>query len=320
MKYRYNMLSSLIVSVVILSLSACGGGDDPFSNGGDNGPTGNKNANSTKVCAYADRLEFPKLSNNGHSIIIVHKTDDMYDAQGINFVTEWDYQLGSQRWSCYQMHRSNGGWEGKWNRYDNTSLNPSYLTDPDNKEKRKYPWDADLDLQYYTPIDNYYRSGYDHGHICPAGDRSYSFLADKQTFYMTNMQPQRNKFNAGHWAKLEGQVRNWAGADGVENLYVCKGATIDKNEYIIEKINGSLIVPKYFFCALLLKNSLGYKTIAFWMENENVNLSKENLGKFAISVDELEHRTGIDFFCNLPDNIEEDREARRDLNAWGLKE
>lgn len=313
------MRQSLTVLVAILSLSACGGGDESFNNGGETGPTGNKNANSTTVTPYAKRLEFPKLSNNGYSVIIVHKTNDMYDDQGINFVTEWDYQLGSQRWSCYQMHRSNGGWGGKWNRYDNKDLNYSYLNDTNNPKKRIYPWDADLDSQYYTAIDNYYRSGYDHGHICPAADRNYSFLADKQTFYMTNMQPQCHEFNAGHWAKLEGQIRKWASADGVENLYVCKGATIDKSENIIKKINGTLIVPKYFFCALLLKNAMGYKAIAFWMKNEDVDRSRENLGKFAKSVDELERLTGIDFFCNLPDDIEDDREARCDNNAWGLR-
>lgn len=294
-----------------LMLTACGGAEEDEVIGGGS-KTGNDNKNSTVVCKYADRLEFPKLCNNGHSVTIVHRTSDRYDEQGVNFCTEWDYQLGSQRWSCYQMHKSNGGWGGSWSRYD-------YQNDPSG-EGRQYPWDADLSDEYYTRTDNFTSSGFDHGHICPAADRSYSFLADKQTFYMTNMQPQYNKFNAGHWAKLEGQIRNWAGGNDVENVYVCKGATIDNEENILKRIKGQLIAPKYFFCALLLKNSNGYRAIGFWMLNESVDRSNENLGKWACSVDELEKKTGIDFFCNLPDDIEEDRESRCDLVAWGLKE
>lgn len=296
-----------------LMLAACGGANTEEEMGGGGSKTGNDNANSTATCQYANRLEFPRLSTNGHSITIVHRTTDTYDAQGINFCTEWDYKLKSQRWSCYQMHKSNGGWGGSWSRYD-------YKNDA-NGEGRQYPWDADLSDEYYDRTDYFTSSGYDHGHICPAADRSYSFLADKQTFYMTNMQPQRNAFNAGHWAKLESQIRNWASANGVENIYVCKGATIDKEEYILERrSSGKFIVPKYFWCALLCKNAQGYKAIAFWMENESVDRSNEDLGKWAISVDELEKRTGIDFFCNLEDDIEEGRESRCDLPAWGLKE
>lgn len=305
----YKVHAHALALVFGLMLSACGGVDEE-TDGGSNA-TGNANKNTTVICKYADRLEFPKLSNNGHSVAIVHRTSDNYDLQGINFCTEWDYQLGSQRWSCYQMHTSNGGWGGAWARYD-------YKNDP-NGEGRQYPWDADLSDEYFSRTDYFTGSGFDHGHICPAADRSYSFLADKQTFYMTNMQPQYNKFNAGHWAKLEGQIRNWAGASGVENVYVCKGATIDKESDILKRISGKLIVPKYFFTALLLKNASGYKAIAFWMENENADRSNDKLGKYAISVDELERRTGIDFFCNLPDNIENDREARCDLTAWGLQ-
>ncbi len=298
----YNVRACTPALVLGLMLVACSGEDEP-----ETLVSQNKNANSTVICSYADRLEFPKLSSNGHSITIVHRTSDNYDPQGVNFATEWDYQLGSQRWSCYQMHR---GFGGTWSRYD-------YKNDKDG-DGRQYPWDADLSRDYYDPIDNYYSSGFDHGHICPAADRSYSFLADKQTFYMTNMQPQYNKFNAGLWAKLESQIRTWTNASGCECIYVAKGATIDREQDILKRINGKLIAPKYFFCALLAKNAQGYKAIAFWMVNENVDKTNDKLGDYAISIDELERRTGIDFFCNLPDETEDDRESRCDLTAWGL--
>ena len=297
-----NVRACATALVLGLMLGACSNDNSD----GEKGVT-NNNANSTVVCRYADRLEFPKLSSNGHSITIVHLTNDSYDTQGVNFCTEWDYQLPSQRWSCYQMKT---GFTVKGIQRRDYRI--------DKQKESTYLWDEDLDEKYYTKTDNFYSSGFDHGHICPSADRLYSNKANDQTFYMTNMQPQYNAFNAGLWSKLETQIRSWATASGCECLYVAKGATIDKEEYIIKRIKGTLIAPKYFFCALLAKNSQGYKAIAFWMLNESVDRSNDKLGQYAISVDELERRTGIDFFCNLPDDIENDRESRCDLTAWGL--
>lgn len=267
----------------------------------------NRNANNTVVCNYATRLEFPKLSSKGTNRIIVNKTNDRFDAEGVNYCVEWDTDLKAQRWSCYQMH---GGFSATGvSRYDK-----GYLHDP-----QLLPGE-------YLDNDYFYGSGFDHGHICPSADRLYSATANKQTFYLTNMQPQYNKFNAKLWAKLEAQIRSWCQAAGVKNLYVCKGATIDNPAYVLKHITNAdkgkdgLLVPKYFFCALLLENATGYKAIAFWMMNENIDRSNDGLGKYAMSVDELERLTGIDFFCNLPDGIEDEREARCDLSAWGLRD
>ncbi|MBR5918522.1 MAG: DNA/RNA non-specific endonuclease, partial [Prevotella sp.] len=70
-----------------------------------------------------------------------------------------------------------------------------------------------------------------------------------------------------------------------------------------------MIVPKYFYMAVLCKNTQGYKAIAFWAQHLNSDHSNDNLIDYVISIDELENRTGIDFFCNLPDYIEDAVEA-----------
>ena len=127
-----------------------------------------------------------------------------------------------------------------------------------------------------------------------------------------------NKFNAGIWEKLESKIRKWTPRNNEDTLYVCKGGTIDDEENIIKRISGKLIAPKYFFCALLLKNAMGYRAIGFWMENENIDRSNDKLKIYAKSIDELERITGIDFFCNLPDNIEDKVEASVSTSAWGL--
>ena len=55
------------------------------------------------------------------------------------------------------------------------------------------------------------KQGYDRGHICASSDRLYSKDANEQTFYYSNMSPQKNYFNGtkGIWNDLEGKVRTW---------------------------------------------------------------------------------------------------------------
>ena len=292
-----------LLAATMLMVAACGSDDDDDILGGGNTPKViNVNKNNLGEQPEVARLEFPRL-NGGKSIVIVHKTDDAY---GLNFCTEWDYDKKSQRWSCYQMYKGYGGNVG---RYEG---NPQYPFDEDLQaiEKKtgiKMYWDDDL----------FRGSGYDHGHICPSADRQYSKLANKQTFYLTNMQPQYPKFNQKLWADMEDRMRKWIdrGAS-TDTMYVCKGGTIDSEEYIIERIKGELIVPKYFYMAILYKNAQGYKAIAFWALNENVDRKGDDLKKYVISIDRLEELTGIDFFCNLPDDTENKVEAQAYSASW----
>ncbi|MDD7317463.1 MAG: DNA/RNA non-specific endonuclease [Prevotella sp.] len=292
-----------LMAVVMIALSGCGGdGDEPTPGGGGTSTQSNQNKNVIKpgIPAEVARLEFPRLQQGGNNFVVVHSTADSY---GVNYALEWDIDKKSQRWSCYQMRK---GYQGNAGRYD-TQVNG-------------YPFDPELAKHnYYLEADYFYRSGFDHGHICPSADRQYSEEANYQTFFLSNMQPQYNLFNAGIWEKLESKIRKaWVPTNNTDVLYVCKGGTIDNENNIITRIKGKLIVPKYFFCALLLKNSLGYRAIGFWMENENKDRRSDKLTKYVKSIDELERLTGIDFFCNLPDDEENKVEAAYSLQAWGM--
>ena len=73
--------------------------------------------------------------------------------------------------------------------------------------------------------------------------------------------------------------------------------------------------------ALLAKNKLGYKAIGFWVEHLNEDHSNDKLGIYAVNIADLEKKTGIDFFCNLPDDIEKQVETLDIDNvkrAWGF--
>ena len=81
-----------------------------------------------------------------------------------------------------------------------------------------------------------------------------------------------------------------------------------------------LPVPKYFYMAFLHYNKASdtYHAMAFWTLHQNAMDKNKNFGDYAISIDELEQRTGIDFFCNLPDAVEDKVEAELDMGFWGI--
>jgi len=281
----------ILITIAATVLCACSGDDR------DEGIPAERNLNRNDATQEPalQRLEFPHVKGAGNRILIYANNDRF----GINYSVEWDCTKRSQRWSCYQMFAAN--------RVQATSR---YYSDTN-----QYPMDPNLPSQYYFDVDPFRGSGYDHGHICPSADRLYSSEANIQTFYLTNMQPQRHVFNAGIWEKMEEKLRSWmsTGSKTEDTLYVCKGGTIDAvpgvtDNPIRETLQNGLIVPRYFFMALLRKQKSGYKALAFWVEHTDDDRTNDPLGNYVISVRELERLTGIDFFCNLPDNIEEEVE------------
>ena len=302
-----------------LAFTACGGDDDDTGGGGNNGGKSggdtevNVNANdpskhNSLAAPYINNLEFPHVKDGSSNYIIIHLAQGI----GLNNSTEWDFTKHSQRWTCFSWHAGNSD--------SSTKRKPDEKTGEDFSE---YPNDPGLPSQYHFTGDPYRSSGFDHGHIMASADRSYAYneTANRQTFYMTNMQPQVNGFNAGVWQNMENQARKWNNSNFREVLYVCKGGTIDSEEYLgyidgsgnyvdrkyIGSGNNRIPVPKYFYMAFLCKKPAsqggGYEAAAFWVEHKV--RADNKLLKYLISIDELEQKTGIDFFCNLPDKTED---------------
>jgi endonuclease G, mitochondrial len=158
---------------------------------------------------------------------------------------------------------------------------------------------------------NYKHSGYDKGHLCPAGDRKFSKEAFEETFYTSNISPQKNDFNAGIWNKLEQKTRYWAGK--YDGIFVVTGGILKPNLETIGKED--VAVPEYFY-KILLDNSRGeYKVIAFLLPHED---SEKPLNAFVVSIDKIEQLTGIDFFPKLPDTIENKLEKSSDYKGWSF--
>ncbi len=289
----------------------------------DNGDTGDKtsssavslnvNANSTSKGAEMTRTEVPHLAD-GRMLVLVNETDEF----GVNYIVEWDCDRKAQRWSCWEWDASNTvtGWNR--NSWDGATWDGQTWTgDP-------FQADTRIPSQYRTELADYRGSGYNRGHICASADRICNQDVNGQTFLLSNMQPQVYGFNAGVWENMEKQVRKWNTSTFRDTLWVCKGGTISdvyvdgqQQSGVIEAANLNMPVPKYFFMAIVAKKSGSYKGLAFWAEHE-VN-DDAALAKYVITIDELEERTGIDFFCNLPDNVEEGVESMYSLSTWGLQ-
>ena len=195
---------------------------------------------------YANRLEYPHLNANvsatpdeTKSQIIVKQTKDF----GITYSVEWDNALIANRWTCYTLNADNS--QGDSGR--NNDFKP------------------DEEAAVSPQPEDYNKSGYSQGHLCPSADRQCTIEQNQQTFFLTNMQPQWQKHNEGLWKNLEDLVRNYVvkantTQSSCDTLYVVKAATITDKVTIGDeqvdgiypaKCNNKLIVPKYFYMALL---------------------------------------------------------------------
>ena len=169
-------------------------------------------------------------------------------------------------------------------------------------------------LAYGDPVVtyDYTHSGYDRGHMAPAADMKWSEQAMRESFYMTNICPQNQNLNRGDWNDLEELARDWAKKYG--SIYIACGPIV-YNENVIIGNNHRIVVPSAFYKVFLRKNHSSWTTIGFVFENVAGN---KPLMTYMTSVDEVENMTGIDFFYNLPDSIEELIESDFHVSEWTL--
>jgi endonuclease G, mitochondrial len=157
---------------------------------------------------------------------------------------------------------------------------------------------------------DYNGSGYDRGHLCPAADMAFDETAMSESFYMSNISPQDEKFNIGIWRELEELTRDWARR--YEKIIVVTGPVLQDGA--VKSIGFSKVsVPKRYYRVILTKD----KTIGFIVPNE---VSEKPVMDFACSVDAVEKATGIDFFPKVLSGLNEELEALYDRKAWPVNE
>ena len=235
-------------------------------------------------------MELPATSTFDKLDFFCHMMD--LDGRTIrNYSFYWDYDNLVARWVAYPLNKT---YIGTGKRSDAWNLDPLLSTD--------------MQPVLYSTFTEGNNGWYARGHQIPSADR-YSGNSNPQTFYATNMTPQDDGFNSGIWAKLEGKVRDWAksGSDA-DTVYVATGCVVDGAEYYcFDNYGKKVTVPTGYFKAILryapssaiTQSTGGYMGCAFYFDHKNYP-SSTPLKSVAMSIDELESRTGIDFFVNLP--------------------
>lgn len=156
---------------------------------------------------------------------------------------------------------------------------------------------------------NYKGSGYNRGHLVPAGDRRFNEQAYNETFYTSNISPQNREFNSGLWNRLEMQTRSWA--KRYKTLYVITGGVLLEG---LDKIGEEdVAVPEYFYKIIVREYNGSLKVLAFLMKGED---KTKPLQHFAVPVDRIEELTKIDFFFQMDKQTQMGVEEEVVLKNW----
>lgn len=254
--------------------------------------------------AGLDWLELPAAAaDDNHEMLIHTMTGQRYSSElrdgTRNYTCYWDYEEHLSLWVAYplnaQLHGS-GKFDYVWG-FDpiitDTSIQP------------------DITQRSYGGRDFSGTSSWNRGHQLPRADRQTSAAAVASTCYPTNMTPQDSQFNGGIWATLEGKVRGYIDSTPYkeDTLFVVTGCLYKDSVTYTEARSGFAVkVPTHYFKALLLAGhnstdavkygDLYYKAVGYLLPHD-YTLPKNSLSQYMMSIDELEQKTGIDFFPNL---------------------
>lgn len=161
---------------------------------------------------------------------------------------------------------------------------------------------------------DYSGSGYDRGHLLSFASNGWNDESGHDSFYMSNMSPQKPNTNRNTYERLEEAERSATAQNGI--LFVVHGPVLSDPPY--EKIGKTnrISVPKKYFTCFLDYSGDNHKAIGFIIPNDDISYS--DITQFAMSVNEVEKITGLNFYHLLPDNEEELLESRYDLSEWDL--
>ncbi|MBP3203187.1 MAG: DNA/RNA non-specific endonuclease [Bacteroidales bacterium] len=237
--------------------------------------------------APMDWLELPAMVSGDGRELLVHDMDGgKYKSSSTS---------GVRNWSCYWDYAEH---LSLWVAYPhNNSLKGS------GSRSNAWGWDALLPHDIQPDLtQRSYGGGWTRGHQIPSADRLRSYAANASTFVPTNMTPQQYDFNAGIWAGLEGKVRNYASL--ADTLYVVTGCLFEDSKTYTGASSGFIVrVPTHYYKALLYRGSSsqatdGFMAAGFLLPHDRT-IASANCMSYICTIDELEARTGIDFFPNL---------------------
>ena len=161
--------------------------------------------------------------------------------------------------------------------------------------------------------EDYTRTGYDRGHLAPAGDMKWSEKAMRESFYLSNITPQKPGLNRGIWKELEEQIRLWARENGA--VLIATGPVIPDEE--LSRLGKNRVgVPRHFYKVLCMVVNNRLEGVGFLFENRDYGTTP--LRQLMVPIDSVEQVTGIDFFQVLPDAEERQMEATVHTDLWSF--
>lgn len=205
---------------------------------------------------------------------------------------------------CYSADKRSGMWSA-------FPLHECYRGDQDRTDEWGYdpdmPWSVQPNLikgSYKPQPGNYSK-----GHLIASNERTISYEANVQTFYVTNAAPQwQNSFNSGVWSSLEEDCWKNICAD---TLYIVSGVYFaNDNTTVTDQSDDTCIVPTNFYRVLMRSKSGNtgkplwelpadqIKCVAFWFENRAYPSGKPSANM--TSVADIEQKVGFEFFPNVP--------------------
>ena len=228
-----------------------------------------------------ENIEIPTIKEERSDRVITHK----------GYTVSYNYDWKIPNWVAYEL--TDHEVKGEVPRYDRFKPDP-------------------MVPQGETATTNDYKySGYDRGHMAPAADMKWDEQVMRESFYLSNICPQNPNLNGGVWKDLEEQVRDLALQKG-KIFVVCGPIVNDASTTIGEN---KVVVPQAFYKVLLQENHGEIHTIGFVYENKS---GRRPMSTYAMSVDEVEELTKIDFFPSLPDKIENKAESEVDFSKWTI--
>lgn len=161
---------------------------------------------------------------------------------------------------------------------------------------------------------DYWYSGFDRGHLAPSADFKWSAKALSESYFYSNMAPQRPELNRERWAALEGTIRQYVTTFN-EQVFVVTGGVLKDNLPVMmnEGRVNDVSIPEKFYKVVLDYEGDEKRAIGFVMPNGRCEYP---VMSYAVTVDSVEKLTGIDFFAALPDEEEARLESTLDIEGW----
>jgi DNA/RNA endonuclease G (NUC1) len=143
------------------------------------------------------------------------------------------------------------------------------------------------------------------GHMVPNEVINLQFgrLAQMETFFMSNMSPQRGTLNTGVWAKLENAIRNIENTSERDHVWCIVGPIFGDDPDTLDRAGGKKVpIPDAYFCITVdpfrypWDRRSNVDVVAFRIEQDEDKWTP--LDELVVDVATIEAQTNLRFFPN----------------------